>query len=49
MIINESDQVREDEMGQARYVALMGKKVIARRLSVSKPEGKRQLGRPRRR
>jgi hypothetical protein len=36
-------------MGQARYVALMGKKMIAYRLSVSKPEGKRQLGRPRRR
>jgi hypothetical protein len=43
-----SDQVKEDEMGRACSTNGEEKK-NARRILVGKPEGKRRLGRPRRR
>jgi hypothetical protein len=42
-----SIQVKEDEMGRA--CSKNGKKINAYRILVGKPEGKRPLGRPRRR
>jgi hypothetical protein len=44
---NSNDQVNEDE--KAGHAARMGEKRIAYKLLVGKPEGKRPLGRPRRR
>jgi hypothetical protein len=41
------DQVKEDEMGRA--CSTNGEKINACRIWVGKPEGKRPLGRPRRR
>jgi hypothetical protein len=44
---NYNDKVKEDEMG--RTCSTNGEKRNAYRISVGKPEGKRPLGRPRRR
>jgi hypothetical protein len=44
---NQNDQVKEDEMGGA--CSTNGEKTNACRILVGKPEGKRQLGRPRHR
>jgi hypothetical protein len=43
---NENDQVKEDEMGRA--CSRTGDKRNAYGILVGKPEGKRSLGRPRR-
>jgi hypothetical protein len=44
---NLNDEVKEDEMGRA--CSTNGAKRKAYRISVGKPEGKRPLGRPKRR
>jgi hypothetical protein len=44
---NYNDQVKEDEIG--RTCSTNGKKMNAYRILVENPEGKRPLGRPRRR
>jgi hypothetical protein len=47
VFFNENAQVKEDEMGRA--CSANGKKRNSYRILVGKPEGKRSLGRPRRR